>query len=263
MTYLSQEQLNFWDDNGFLLLSGHLKPTQVREIEQWTQTLSDLPETPGKWMKYFERSSSDRAKRLLCRVENFIPYHPGFEAFLSDDVKIGILSELMREKAVLFKEKINFKLPGGAGFKHHQDAPAFTTFNQHYHITMMVAVDPSTVENGCLEVLPGRHREGILPQDADGTLRQDLIDAADWVPVVMQPGDILLFDSYLPHGSAPNRSAAARRALYVTYNRESEGSRRTEYFEHKRATFPPECERVQGVDYLKNAGVYNLGNPID
>ena len=79
----------------------------------------------------------------------------------------------------------------------------------------------------------------------------------------MEPGDMLLFDSYVPHGSESNRSPHPRRALYVTYNRQSEGCRRDEYFEHKRANFPPECERVPGVDYSKGGGVYNLGNPID
>jgi hypothetical protein len=49
----------------------------------------------------------------------------------------------------------------------------------------------------------------------------------------------------------------------VTYNRASQGDRRADYFAHKRACFPPECERLPNVDYSRTAGVYNLGNPID
>jgi ectoine hydroxylase-related dioxygenase (phytanoyl-CoA dioxygenase family) len=163
---------------------------------------------------------------------------------------------------VLFKEKINFKLPGGAGFEPHQDAPAFTTFGQCYHITVMVSIDAGTRENGCLEVVDGCHGAGLLPQAKDGTLDRAWADAQVWKPLETRPGDVLFFDSYVPHRSGPNRSGAPRRALYVTYNRESDGDYRSQYFAQKRAAFPPECERKLGIDYSAAARVYNLGNPI-
>jgi ectoine hydroxylase-related dioxygenase (phytanoyl-CoA dioxygenase family) len=72
----------------------------------------------------------------------------------------------------------------------------------------------------------------------------------------------VLFDSYLPHRSGPNRSHAPRRALYVTYNRASEGDRRDEYFALKRASFPPECERAPGAALSEASRIFNLGNPI-
>ncbi|MBI3555844.1 MAG: phytanoyl-CoA dioxygenase family protein [Deltaproteobacteria bacterium] len=263
MNILTESELKFWKENGYLLLRDFVSPAEQKTLGTWTKELANLPETPGKWMKYFEKSVTGHDKRMLCRLENFIPYHAGFNEFLNDARKLAILSQLMEEPAILFKEKINFKLPGGKGFTRHQDAPAFTTFGQTYHITMMVALDAATVENGCLEVVKGHHKKGTLPQAPDGTIRQDVIDSLRWEPITMNPGDFLFFDSYLPHGSASNRSAAPRRALYVTYNKESEGSRREAYFAHKRDTFPPECERVPGVDYMSKAGVYNLGNPID
>jgi 2-aminoethylphosphonate dioxygenase len=259
---LTSEQLAFWNDNAYLLMPGLVPLRQREALLEWTQALQSWPETPGKWMKYFESSSHDRA-RLLCRVEDFVPYHSQFSEFLQDDLKLGILAKLMGEPAILYKEKINFKMPGGKGFTHHQDAPAFGTFGHTYHITMMVALDPSTIENGCLEVVRGWKGQKILPQAPDGTIRKDVIESLQWSPVTMEPGDVLFFDSFIPHGSAPNRSQAPRRALYVTYNRKSEGDYRAEYFAQKRLAFPPECERVPGRDYSQGAGVFNLGNPID
>jgi hypothetical protein len=262
MEHLTREQLSDWNENGFLLLSNFLSEEEKRAIVRWTSDLAEWPETPGKWMKYFE-ASKESGKKQLCRVENFVPYHKQFADFLTDPKKLEMLSQLMGESAILYKEKINFKLPGGKGFTHHQDAPAFTTFNQKYHITMMVALDPSTIQNGCLEVARAYHKRGILLQAPDGTLSKEVIASLHWEPIVMEPGDVLLFDSYVPHGSAGNYSDQPRRALYVTYNRASEGDYRDAYFKHKRESFPPECERVPGVDYSKGAGTYNLGNPID
>ena len=263
MNNLNRDELDYWKANGYLLLPGYVGAQELQNLANWTEELESLPETPGKWMKYFEKSALDGAKRMLCRLENFIPYHQGYFDFLNDRCKLALLSQLMEEPAILFKEKINFKLPGGKGFKRHQDAPAFATFGQTYHITMMVALDAATVENGCLEVVRGHNDLKMLPQAPDGTLHQDVVDGLRWEPIVMNPGDLLFFNSYLPHGSASNRSTAPRRALYITYNKKSEGDRRDAYFTHKRETFPPDCERLPGVDYLSKASVYNLGNPID
>jgi ectoine hydroxylase-related dioxygenase (phytanoyl-CoA dioxygenase family) len=210
-------------------------------------------------MKWYERTAGGKQ---LCRVEDFVPYHAGLAQLLSNEPLCGVLALLFGERAVLFKEKINFKLPQGAGFAPHQDAPAFASFGQSYHITVMLAVDPCTPENGCLEVVEGLHGSGLFPQAADGTLHPDWVNAQRWRPVEMVPGDVLLFDSYLPHRSGPNRSSQPRRALYVTYNRESAGRQRDAYFAHKRHSFPPECERKPGVDYSAYAAQYNLGNPI-
>lgn len=250
-----------WEAHGYLLLEGALTPEEVRQVVVWTQALEEWPETPGRWMKYFETAAD--GERLLCRVENFIPYHPELAAFLKRDDIFELLEALMGEPARLFKEKVNYKLPGGSGFAPHQDAPAFTTFDQHYHVTMMVPVDPSTPENGCLEVVHDLHAEGeVLPQAHDGTIRRDVAEALEWRPLPARPGDLLFFDSYVPHRSGPNRSAAPRRAWYITYNRASEGDRRADYYAHKRRSFPPECERDGWTPDPTAMRLYNLGNPI-
>lgn len=258
---LTQDQLKFWKTNRYLLLDDYLAESQIQDLICWTEELYRWPETAGKWMKYFETSSLDD-QRMLCRVENFLPFHDGFRNFLTNADLMEVLSVLMGETAVLFKEKINFKLPGGAGFKAHQDAPAFVTFKQHYHITMMVSIDATTVENGCLELVDGFCDEKLLDQDSDGTLSEKVISVLDWKPLTTKPGDILFFDSYLPHRSSPNRSRYPRRALYITYNRLSEGSRRDDYFSDKRKYFPPEVERGADFKMSEKSAQYNLGNPI-
>lgn len=248
-----------WNEQGYVLLRQHLSASEAAQLERWVDELSNWPETPGKWMKWYERS---QAGRQLCRMEDFLQYHAPIQGFLEGPALCGLVSELIGEPAVLYKEKINFKLPGGSGFAPHQDAPAFVTFGQRYHVTMMIGVDATTRQNGCLEVVQGFHGQGLLPQANDSTLAKEWSQAQTWVPVETAPGDLLFFDSYLPHRSGPNQTTQPRRALYVTYNRASEGCYRGEYFARKRAAFPPECERRTGVDYAAAAAVYNVGNPI-
>ena len=71
-----------------------------------------------------------------------------------------MLAALFDEPTVLFKEKINYKHPGGGGFAPHQDATAYR-FVDH-HISCMVPLDPATPASGCLYVAPG-FRGGPAP----------------------------------------------------------------------------------------------------
>ena len=253
--------MQFWNQNHYLVLRNLFSDPLVDEIKTWINELSNWPEMPGKWMKYFEKSLTTD-ERLLCRVENFVPYHNKLRSFICSKKLFATLGQLMGEEACLFKEKINFKYPGGSGFGAHQDAPAFTTFGQKYHITMMVSVDSATVENGCMEFSNPVPVYETLPQDPGGTLSKDLEAKLPWRPLETNAGDIIFFDSYIPHRSPPNNSMMSRRAMYITYNRRSEGNRRADYFAHKRLNFPPECERITGQDYSDFASLYNLGNPI-
>jgi ectoine hydroxylase-related dioxygenase (phytanoyl-CoA dioxygenase family) len=197
---------------------------------------------------------------MLCRIENFLQYQSLFDRLTRGASTLRLLSQLMGTEAVLFKEKINFKLPGGQGFAPHQDAPAFTCFGQEYHVTMMLSIDETTIDNGCLEIAETGKLVSLLPLNDDLTITSGTVEAMQWVPVETSPGDLVLFDSYLPHRSGINGSSVARRALYATYNKMVEGDCREQYFERKRACFPPDVERVAGVTC--DEGVFNVGNPV-
>ena len=259
MTTLTEAQLKDWQHNGCLHIPDFIKNTT--QLVQWTEELIDLPETSGKWMKYFETATDQSNPRMLCRIENFLDYHDGWKSIILSKEIFSILEQLLDEPAVLFKEKINLKLPSGNGFKAHQDAPAFAAFEQHFHITAMISIDPSTKQNGCLEMAYGEHTNGLLEMDEDKTLSQQTIDKLKWETLPTKPGDLVLFDSYIPHRSSGNNSKSARRAAYITYNAASIGSKRDEYYRNKREVFPPEVERIPGKDY-SNSGMYNIGNPI-
>ncbi|MEM8766918.1 MAG: phytanoyl-CoA dioxygenase family protein [Pseudomonadota bacterium] len=254
---LTADELSVWRAKGWLLLPGYLE--DPHSIRDWVDDLAARPETPGKWMKYFEPGAED--ERQLCRVENFLEHHKAFAALVTGGALLEVLGQLLEEPAILFKEKINFKLPGGAGFEAHQDAPAFTAFGQTLHITAMLSVDATTPENGCLELAPHPGSARILPLAPDLTIEASVADALDWTAIPTQPGDLLLFDAFLPHRSGANRSAEARRALYLTYAKAAEGDHRLAYYAKKRAAFPPDVEREPGRDYGPG-GVFNVGNPI-
>ena len=125
----------------------------------------------------------------------------------------------------------------------------------------MICIGSCTVLNGCLEFAGGRHKEGLFKQNESGDMAAEVVNEMTWEPVTANEGDILVFDSYVPHRSAPNLTDTSRRVLFATYNKMADDDKRLDYYQEKRKYFPPEYERVAGVDYsLDNP--FNLGNPI-
>jgi hypothetical protein len=93
------------------------------------------------------------------------PFHAGFRSLYRDGPLIDAVSELLGERAVLFKDKINFKMPGGAGFKVHQDAQAGWHLYARFFISALVSIDRSTPDNGCLQMAPGWHDKGLIGEE--------------------------------------------------------------------------------------------------
>ena len=234
--------------DGYACAHGLLDAAAVRDLASYCDELQAWPEAPGKYMKYYEDSRLQPARRVLSRIENFCLYHPAFNALVHDRRLMGCVEALFGEPAVLFKDKINFKLPGSDGFKAHQDAQAGWDRYAAYYITALVSIDAATVGNGCLEMAAGRHRQGLIGRMWE-PLSDAEVDPALYVPHPTAPGDVILFDSFAPHRSAPNMSAAPRRVLYLTYNRRSDGDHREHYYADKRMSYPPDCEREPGKNY--------------
>jgi len=216
-----------FDQTGWLLVDT-LDPAGVSELRSWIDAIAAWPDEGGGWLHHREQTELGPA---LCRSENLIPFHDGLRRLLTAGAMPETATALLGEPAVLYKEKVNYKLPGGAGYAPHQDAPAYPFVDTH--VSCMVAIDDATEANGCLEVASGQHAE-VLPTDDRGCTRGDVAATLRWEPVEVPAGQALWFHSRTPHRSGPNRSDRPRRALYPTYNAASQGDLRADYYRRKR-----------------------------
>jgi hypothetical protein len=209
------------------VLTSSLGEVTVTDVQSWVDEVAAWPDDAGEWLHYRELTDSGPA---LCRTENFVPFHEPLRSLLTDGEMLAVASDLLGEPAVLYKEKINYKLRGGAGFAPHQDAPAYRFVESH--VSCMVAVDDATVDNGCLEVVSGMHAHVLATDDA-GCVPATVAAGLDWQPVPLRAGETLWFHSRTPHRSGPNLSPHRRRALFPTYNAASEGDLRQAYYRQK------------------------------
>lgn len=244
---LSAQQLATFRNSRWLAVRGFCSPAEVEDLARWTDELVAMPEVPGRVMVYHEPSLIDPSSRVIQRIEYFCPFHTGFAAFASGRLREAI-DQLFGALSCLFKEKINFKMPGGAGFEPHQDQQAGWSRYARTFLTAFVAIDRATIENGCLEMATTARFDKLIGEEWR-PLRPEEMEGFSLVPVPAEPGDVLFFDSYAPHASKPNLTRAQRRILYLTYNAVADGDHHDRYFAEKRKSFPPDIERDKNVTY--------------
>jgi 2-aminoethylphosphonate dioxygenase len=231
--------------DGFVVVRSLARASEVEALLRWTAELESAPEVSGRHWIYREPSLLQSGQWLIQRIENFCPFHAEFDRFIRQGEVIRWVSMLMGGPAVLFKDKINLKLPGGGGFKAHQDQQAGWSHYAPLFVTAMVTLEASDLANGCLNIAAGRHREGLIGEQWTPIAESGL----HLTPIETSPGDVIFFDSYVPHASGPNLTRTARRILYLTYNLASAGDHRAQYFADKHASFPPDIDRDPSKTY--------------
>ena len=245
---LGGSALEHYANKGWVVAPGFFSAAQTDRLVRFADEVCELPEIAGKQMLYREASLLDGQSRVFQRVENFCSYHPGFDKLIRGGRLESAVEQLLGGPAVLFKEKINFKMSGGAGFEPHQDQQAGWSRYAPLFVTALVSIDPATLENGCLEIADGPRQSRLIGREWEPLTACEMA-GFKLMPVPTGPGDVVFFDSFVPHASGANLSANQRRVLYVTYNRASDGDHRAAYYADKRASFPPDIERRPGVAY--------------
>ena len=243
---LNTEQIGEFKQNGFTIARGAFSRRDMAQITRWAEEVQALPEVSGRQWVFHEKSRLDPDRDLISRIEYISPFHSGFEELCS--VLKQPVAQLLGEEAVLFKEKINFKMPGGDGFKPHQDSQAGWQVYADFFITVMVCIDEATIENGCLQLVAGHQRDGLYREWEP--LNEADMAGMRFVHYPTKPGDVVYFDCYAPHASEPNLTNTTRRMYFATYNRISEGDHLAQYYADKHKSYPPDIDRLAGKEYV-------------
>lgn len=231
---LSSAQLTQYQRDGFLFLRGVFSAGEILQFQAEADRL-----LASEWVH--EKNLRTRPRRLpsgALEVERFDPVidvSPLFHSAVHSDRILVPLREIFGEEAVLFKDKLIFKVPGMSGYTMHQDyawwqpqgsESELPGIDPNKILSVMVGIDAANAENGAIQLFPNRHHELL---STPGELRNlndaeiAVLDASTAVLGETQPGDVVIFHSLTPHCSDRNTSTRSRRQLYMTYNARSAG----------------------------------------
>lgn len=225
---LAYQQTSYLKVDNVLAYSG----VSIEEITSWIEEISMWPKVEQKYIQHYELNPVTQQKQL-CRSENFLDFHPKF-MFFTKQILGNMVNQLFGKESVLLKEKINYKLPGGSGFFAHQDTPAYLNLGDD-HISVMIAIDASHEQNGCLQMAGGQWVKGQVLLNDQGVVVPEEEAQMNFVPVLCKPGDIVFFSGYIPHRSDKNHTNQSRRAVFLTFNPKDQGDYHDTYYAAKHA----------------------------
>ncbi len=145
---------------------------------------------------------------------------PVFASFVERPEVTAVLVEHLGSDVDCFLSQFIFKNPGAWGQPWHQDSFYFPFEPARPVIGLWLAVTEATLANGCLHVLAGSHDEPVHEHvpDRRPNANYGYVEIVDHdleasEPVLMSPGDLLVFDSHLMHRSTDNESDGIRAAM--------------------------------------------------
>lgn len=223
------EQRRSWEDRGYALLPGFASAETCAAMLARVVEISrraDADERVGRAVVMSEAKSLPSARRPEEQVSKVFRLHRDtvFAEFAHDDRVLDVVAELIGPAIDVFLSQFIFKNPGAYGQPWHQDSYYFP-FEPDHQVGVWLAVTEATLANGCLWVLPGSHREPVHEHVPDrradsqyGYVEIVDHDMSGAVPVLMDPGDLLVFDSHLMHRSTDNESDGIRAAMVYHYS---------------------------------------------
>lgn len=225
---LSDEQVAFYEQHGYLAVESLLSPEQV---DHAIETLDDLiTGKNGDWKGVmFEAAAKAELDKLSpdeCRDKVRKLAFFGEEAVqcglpVNEPRMMRCVQQLMQGRVPnLFQTMTLLKPPHiGREKPWHQDHAYFNIDLADRIVGVWIALDEATLENGCMQLLDAGHSDGPILhwKRRDWQICDTDMLGKKSVAVPLKPGGALFFDSLLPHGTPTNRSANRRRAMQFHY----------------------------------------------
>ena len=214
---LSPEEIAAYRRDGYLVPRYRLEPARVLQLRAALDQL--LADNPGV------RPEQLISAHIRRGPENIVGNDTFFD-FACDSAILDMVEQIIGPDIILWGCQM-FCKPAGEGrpVPWHQDA-RYWPIRPPATVSVWVAIDDSTPENGCLRVVPGshtgrgayRHRTDNSPELAlDLVIEDGEIDLSTARNVVLSAGQMSLHDVYLVHGSNANRSPRRRAGLALRY----------------------------------------------
>ncbi len=231
MRVLRADRLADWRRHGFLRIPAFADPAVgqamfERVVELVRDAARGLDVAPALVMPEQQADlpaasvAGIEAEKLASKVFTVARHEP-FRTFIEQPELTAIAADLIgTDDLDCFLSQFIFKNPGAWGQPWHQDAYYFPFDPPRPVVGLWLAVTRATLANGCLHVLAGSHHEPVHTHVTDrrpganyGYVEIVDHDMAASQTVLMEPGDLLVFDSHLMHRSTDNASDEVRAAM--------------------------------------------------
>lgn len=218
---ITQADADFYKENGYLHVKGVFSPEEVADMRDAVERIIQRAaktkfDSNSAWQGDY--IPPEELKKLVLKGFHDVHYHEAvFTRALCHPNMVAILKLLIGPNVQVHHSKMLVKPPErGAAFPMHQDYPYFPHAN-HTMMAGSIHLDDADLENGCISVIPGSHKQGSLPHVGAHYLNHKEYPLSMGTPCPAQAGDVLFFNYLTIHGSDMNRSSRPRRNVLIQY----------------------------------------------
>lgn len=211
---LTDNQLRQYWDQGFVVLPGFLRQNVLDEV---------LPRLDRYDTEYHQRLQ-EVGRRGISRAgeitftANLAPKDEVLARFVSSNPFVELTTEILGPDVRLYWDQAVYKRPETRrDFPWHQDTGYVPTEPAHY-LTCWIPMVDATIQNGCIWVQPGSHKQGMVEHRATEIGLQCYFGTDPGLAVPVSRGSIIAFSSLLFHRSGPNLSDHTRKAYVVQFS---------------------------------------------
>lgn len=233
---VTDEQWNQFQAEGYIKLGKLLSAGELHQLQQrideimlgkasvpYEQMLMQLDSSTGQYHDAGVQSNGFKGASLDYRKIQNLELDPFFLQYMQRPIFRVICARLLGPDAdisVFRAMFMNKPAMRGTWLPWHQDR--WSHLDRDPLITVWTALDPATIANGCVQVVPGSHRAGIInPSHHSAFLNEaqaaEHVTADRIVHLELEAGEVALLHNWLLHASDVNRSANSRRAFSVCY----------------------------------------------
>jgi ectoine hydroxylase len=223
---MSKEQYQQFDEQGFVHCRGLLSSDEVASL---TEPMGDLLNGQDKDDQLHRvREKSGAVRSIFLAHRHYDPY----KALIRNPKILAPVKKMLNNDVYIYHSKLNVKDAfEGSVWLWHQDYGYWINDGvDSRSLSVMVFLDQATLNNGCLMVAAGTHKQGRLHHETDtvttsyeqwcvptavltNNLKEEMIQ-----PITGESGDVLFFHSQILHGSGHNMSPLPRKSFIVVYN---------------------------------------------
>ena len=226
---LIEEQVNRFRLNGFLIVEDVLSDDELETLAANTDLIAageakNIPETSIQLERVYregERAVTDQVLSVR-KLYNLAVYDDIMWSHVTNPKIVDIIADLLGTDDIkMYGDQLFMKGPEtGTEQPWHQDSASWRDIFPMDLVSAWTSIDHATVDNGCLNFVPGTHRWGMMRRDQLQPFIEDF-GSEEWplMAAELRPGSISFHHSLTLHQSNANTSNKRRRGYAIHYMR--------------------------------------------
>ena len=215
---LTKNEIRSYTRNGFVVPKFRLDNSDLEKLQNATlELMQTYPHIPTEGLV---------SPHIFYAGSNRPDIHSKFLEICKLTPLLDIVDQLIGRDIIVWGSRIFSKAPQtGRATPWHQDGE-YWPIRPLATATVWIAIDESNEDNGCLKILTGSNRaKTLLTHQSlsgkgaalDKEIKSEFIESKDGVSVPLEPGQMVIFDVFTPHGASPNLSNQRRAGFAIRY----------------------------------------------